>query len=119
MKEKLYDAQLRFAGLVWDNEPIGSGELVRLSLDALGWKKSTTYTVLKRLCEKGILKNEGSVVTSIVKREQVQARESEEITQRVFDGSLPSFIAAFLDGKKLSKSDADELQRLIDAHREG
>ncbi len=116
---KLCESEYRFAGLIWENEPLGSGELVKLCRHELGWKKSTTYTVLKKLCERGILKNEGAVVTSLVKREQVEKFESEQFINRTFGGSLPRFITAFMDGRTLSGKEAEELKRLIDSHKEG
>lgn len=116
---RLCESEYRFAGLVWDNEPLGSGELVKLCRRELGWKKSTTYTVLKKLCERGILRNEGAVVTSLVKREQVEKFESEQFINRTFGGSLPRFITAFMDGRTLSGKEAEELKSLIDSHKEG
>jgi BlaI family penicillinase repressor len=115
---RLCESEYRFASLVWDNEPLGSGELVKLCGQELGWKKSTTYTVLKKLSGRGILKNENSTVTSLVKREQVEKFESEQFINRTFGGSLPRFITAFMDGRTLSGEEADELKRLIDSHKE-
>ena len=104
--------------IVWDHAPVGSGELVKLCREQLGWKKSTTYTEIKRLCEKGILKNEKAVVEPLVTREEVQARESDDFVERTFAGSLPGFLAAFLCGRKLSDREAEELKSLIDQYRE-
>lgn len=115
---KLCESEYRFAVIVWENEPVGSGELVALCKKYLGWKKSTTYTVLKRLCERGVLKNENATVTAIIKQEQVQKFESEQFINRTFGGSLPQFITAFMDDKKLSKAEADELKKLIDSYKE-
>lgn len=115
---KLCESEYRFAAIVWENEPVGSGELVALCEKKLGWKKSTTYTVLKRLCERGVLKNENSTVTALVKKEQVQKFESEQLINRTFGGSLPKFITAFMDDKKLSKKEADQLKKLIDSYKE-
>lgn len=115
---KLFDGEYKFANLVWEQEPIGSGELVRLSQQQLGWKKSTTYTVLKKLCQKGILQNQNAVVTAVVKREAVQKYESQAVLEKAFDDSLPKFIASFLSDRRLSKQEADEIQALIDTHRE-
>ena len=115
---KLFDGEYKFANLVWEHEPIGSGELVKLSQQQLGWKKSTTYTVLKKLCQKGILHNENAVVTALVKREAVQKYESQAVLEKAFDDSLPKFIASFLSDRKLSQQEAEEIQTLIDNHRE-
>lgn len=111
---KLFDAEYKFACLVWDNEPINSTELVRISQEELGWKKSTTYTVLRKLCEREILRNEGAVVTAIVKKEEAQRHESRTVVDRSFGGSLPQFITAFLGGKKISAAEAKELKRIIE-----
>ena len=115
---KLCESEYRFAAIVWENEPIGSGELATLCEKKLGWKKSTTYTVLKKLCERGILKNEKAVVTASIKQEQVQKFESEQFISRAFGGSLPQFIAAFMNDKKLSHKEADNLKKLIDSYKE-
>lgn len=115
---KLCESEYRFAIIVWANEPIGSGELVSLCEKQLGWKKSTTYTVLKRLCERGIFMNENAIVTALIKQEQVQRFESEQFISRAFGGSLPKFITAFMDNKKLSKVEADQLKKLIDSYKE-
>lgn len=116
---KLCESDFRVTSIVWDNEPLGSGELVKLCKDKLGWKKSTTYTVLKKLCEKGVLKNEASVVTALVCREEVQKYESEQLMQKAFDGSIPQFIAAFMGDRKLSVKEAEEIKMLIDRYKEG
>ncbi|MFZ5967404.1 MAG: BlaI/MecI/CopY family transcriptional regulator [Bacillota bacterium] len=115
---KLCESEYRFATIVWENEPIGSGELVALCEKHLGWKKSTTYTILKRLCERGVLKNENTIVTALIKREQVQKFESEQFIKRTFGGSLPQFITAFMSDKKLNKQEADQLKKLIDSYEE-
>ena len=115
---KLFDGEYKFDNLVGEHEPIGSGELVKLSQQQLGWKKSTTYTVLKKLCQKGILHNENAVVTALVKREAVQKYESQAVLEKAFDDSLPKFIASFLSDRKLSQEEAEEIQALIDNHRE-
>jgi len=115
---RLAESEYRFATIVWENEPIRSGELVTICREHLGWKKSTTYTVLKRLCEQGVLKNENATVTALVKQEEVQKFQSEEFINRTFAGSLPEFITAFMDDKKLSKSEANKLKNLIDTYKE-
>lgn len=114
MVEKLFDAEMKFVKIVWDNEPLTSRKLVELCEEKLGWKKSTTYTVLRKLCERGILKNENATVTSIASRDEVQQYESRSVMERAFDDSLPQFITAFMHGRKLSESDANELKSLID-----
>ena len=116
---KLFDAEMKFMDIVWENEPLRSRELVKLCAERLGWKQSTTFTVLKKLSNRGIVKNEATVVTSLVGRDQVQRYESEAIVKKNFGGSLPSFIAAFMSGKRLSDEEADELKKLIDSYREG
>ena len=115
---RLAESEYRFAIIVWENEPVGSGDLVTICRKELGWKKSTTYTVLKRLCERGVLKNENATVTALVRREEVQRFESKAFINRTFDGSLPQFITAFMDDKKLSKLEAEKLKKLIDTYRE-
>ncbi|SMC55070.1 BlaI/MecI/CopY family transcriptional regulator [Papillibacter cinnamivorans] len=116
---RLCESDYRFMLTVWENEPVASGRLVTICKERLGWKKPTTYTVLRKLCDRGFLKNEASVVTSLVAKEQVQAYESEHFVERAFEGSLPQFLVSFLGGKTISKTEAEELKRLIDAHREG
>jgi len=116
---KLCESDYRFMTVIWEHEPLPSGALVELCAQKLGWKKSTTYTTLKKLCEKGFAQNENTVVTALIPREQVQAYESERFVERAFDGSLPSFLAAFLGGKTISQQEAAELKRLIDEHEEG
>lgn len=115
---KLCDSDYRFMCVVWENAPVNSGELVKLCSKKLGWKKSTTYTVIRKMCEKGYITNEDAIVKVIVPKEQVQAEESEQFVERTFAGSLPGFITAFLGGKKISKEEAAELKKLIDEHRE-
>ncbi len=111
---KLADAEKKFVELVWQREPLLSGELVALCERELNWKKSTTYTVLRRLCQKGILQNEDSVVTSLINKMEYMARCSEETLEETFDGSLPQFVAAFMSRKKLNKKQIEEIQSLID-----
>ncbi len=111
--------QERFADIVWANEPLGSGELVKLCEKELGWKKPTTYTVLRKLCEKGLLKNEEGVVTSLMSREEFYSAKSEQIIEDSYEGSLPAFIAAFTSRKKLSNTEVDEIQKMIDEFRGG
>ena len=99
---RLAEGEYRFACLVWDHEPLPSGQLVTLAADALGWKKSTTYTVLKKLCERGVLQNADGQVTSLIKKEDVQQAESAAVVDKTFGGSLPRFVAAFLNTQPIS-----------------
>ncbi|ANX01081.1 BlaI/MecI/CopY family transcriptional regulator [Thermoclostridium stercorarium subsp. leptospartum DSM 9219] len=115
---KLTKSEQKFAELVWQKEPIGSGELVKLCEKELNWKKSTTYTVLKKLCDKGIFKNENAVVTSMITKDEYYSRQSIRFVEDTFGGSLPKFLAAFVSGKRLSKKQAKELKRLIDEYEE-
>ncbi len=114
---KLGAVEARFADIVWDHEPLASSELVRLAEAELGWKKSTTYTVLKRLCGRGLLQNREGVVSSRMSREDFYALQSQQFVEEKFSGSLPAFLAAFTARKKLSKQEIDQLQRLIDENR--
>ena len=116
---RLGPVESRFADLIWNGEPITSTELVRLAERELEWKKSTTYTVLKRLCEKGIFQNEGGVVTSRLSREEYAARQSEQFVEETFSGSLPAFLTAFTRRKKLTEEEIDQLQRLVERNRRG
>jgi len=115
---KLAESEEKFAELIWQNEPIGSGDLVKLCEKEMKWKKSTTYTVLKKLCDKGIFKNEDATVSSLITKEDYYARLGVRFVEDNFGGSLPKFLTAFIGGKKLSKRQAEELKRLIDEHRE-
>ena len=117
MDFELGAVQERFAGIVWANEPISSGELVKLCEKELNWKKPTTYTVLRKLCEKGLFQNENGVVTSRICREDFYSFKSERIIADSFAGSLPSFIAAFISRKTLSAEEAEEIQKMIDTFR--
>lgn len=114
---KLCESDFRFMSVIWDNEPLPSGELVKLCNEKFDWKKSTTYTMLKKMCEKGFAKNDGSLVTSLVGRERVQAYASEHFVEQTFAGSLPNFLVSFLGSKKISEKEAEELKRLIDSHK--
>lgn len=115
---KLAESEEKFAELIWQNEPIGSGELVKLCEKEMNWKKSTTYTVLKKLCEKGIFQNENAVVSSLITRDGYYAKQSLRFVEDTFGGSLPKFLTAFIGGRKLSKHQAEELKKLIDEHKE-
>ena len=116
---RLAEGEYRFACIVWDHEPLPSGKLVELSREQLGWKKSTTYTVLKKLVDRGVLRNENAVVTAAVPKEAVLREESRAVVERAFDGSLPSFLAHFMGGRTISDAEADELNAVIDRFREG
>ena len=110
-------AQERFADIVWANEPVGSGELVKLCEKELGWKKPTTYTVLRKLCEKKLLANTDGTVTSLVSREEFYSTKSKQIVADSFKGSLPAFVAAFITRNGLTAEEADEIQRMIDEYK--
>ncbi len=114
---KLGAVESRFADLIWQREPMTSTQLVRRAEEVLGWKKSTTYTVLKRLCQRGIFQNQDGMVTSLVSKEEFYARQSEEFVEEAFSGSLPAFLVAFTSRKKLSREEIAQLQRLIDESR--
>ena len=115
---KLGAVETRFAEIIWAREPLSSGELVKLCEEQLDWKKSTTYTVLKKLCERRIFQNEGGRVTSLISKEDYFARQSRQFVEETFDGSLPAFIAAFTKRKALSPEEAEEIRRLIDQMKE-
>lgn len=114
---KIYDSEYRFCQILWEHEPVKSRELVRLCQEQLGWKATTTYTVIKRLSQRGVLKNEDSIVTSLVSKEDVQAAELEELVDKTFDGSLPAFVAAFTRHQKITEKEIDEVQAMIDRYR--
>ena len=114
---KLGVVETHFADVIWNNEPISSGELVKLCEKELSWKKSTTYTILRRLCERGIFQNTNGVVTSLISKDEFNAAQSEKFVEETFNGSLPKFLAAFSTRKKLSDSEIEELKRLIDEMR--
>ncbi len=113
-ERKLGPVELRFAELIWENAPISSGELVKLCAQELEWKKSTTYTVLKKLCEQGLFQNQGGTVTVLVSRQDYQARQSKQFVADTFSGSLPAFLAAFAQGAPLSQKDIADIRALID-----
>ena len=115
---KIFDSELKFCEILWTHEPVKSSELVRLCADELGWKKSTTYTVIKRLTERGVVHTENAVVTALVNREDVQSAESRAFVDKNFCGSLPGFLSAFVGGKGLTAAEADELRRMIDKFEE-
>lgn len=116
---KVYESEYRFCLILWEHEPIKSKELVKLCEEKLGWKSTTTYTVIKRLSERGVLKNENTIVSSLVSKDDIQAAELDELVEKTFEGSLPAFIAAFTKHKKLSDKEIDQVQAMIDRMREG
>lgn len=116
---KIFESEYRFCLILWQNEPINSTRLVALCKEQLGWSKATTYTVIKRLSERGVLKNENAVVSSLVRKEDVQTAELDELVEKTFEGSIPAFIAAFTRKRNLSATELDELQAMIDKAREG
>ncbi len=116
---KVFESEYRFCRILWAHSPVKSKELVALCAEQLGWKPTTTYTVIKRLSERGVLKNENTLVTALVTQEEVQAAEIDELVEKKFDGSLPAFVAAFTKRQKLSDTEIEQLQALIDSARKG
>ncbi|MDF2544864.1 MAG: transcriptional repressor, CopY family [Herbinix sp.] len=118
MKEiQLGAVEARFADIIWQNEPLTSGELVKLCAQELIWKKSTTYTILKKLCERGLFQNQDGIVSSLITKQEFYVLQGEKFVNEGFDGSLPAFLAAFTTRKKLSDAEIDELQQLINKNR--
>lgn len=117
-KIDIWDSDYRFMLIIWEQAPVSSGQLVELAGVELGWKKSTTYNAIRRLCEKGLIKSEQATVSVMIPKELVQTQESQKFLERTFSGSLPEFIASFLSGKSLSSEEADELKHLIDVYKE-
>jgi len=107
----------KFADFIWNNEPIASGQLVKIAERELSWKSTTSYTVLKRLCERGIFQNQGGTVTSLISRDEFYALQSERFVEETFDGSLPAFLAAFGSRKKMSDAEIEDLKKIIDGFR--
>ena len=116
---KVFESEYRSCLILWEHEPVKSSELVALCREKLGWKPTTTYTVIKRLSERGVLKNENTIVTSLVSKDEVQAAEIDELVEKTFEGSLPAFIAAFTRHRQLTREEADEVQEMIDRYRKG
>ena len=114
---KLGEIEMKFAELIWDNEPVASGELAKLSERALAWKKSTTYTILKRICDRGLFKNESGMVTSLVSKQEFLAKQSSKFVEDTFAGSLPGFVAAFTSQHKLSDEENLEIHKIIENSR--
>lgn len=116
---KVFESEYRFCLILWEHEPIKSSELVKLCKEQLGWKPTTTYTVIKRLSERGVVQNDHTMVTSLVSKDQVQAAEIQEMVDKTFEGSLPAFIAAFTKHQKISDAELDAVQEMIDRYRKG
>ena len=116
---KIFEKEYKFCLILWEHEPIRSGELAKLCEEQLGWKTTTTYTVIKRLSDRGVVKNENMIVTSLVSKDEAQASEIDDFVEEKFEGSLPAFFAAFTKRQRISENDLDELQAMIDRAREG
>ena len=114
---KIFESEYRFCLILWEHEPVSSGRLVELAKESLGWSKATTYTVIRRLSQRGVLKNEDTIVTSLVSKEEVQASQLAELVDKTFDGSLPAFVAAFTRHRNISEQEIDEVQAMIDRYR--
>ena len=114
-----FESEYRFCLILWEHEPVKSSELVKLCREQLGWKPTTTYTVLRRLSDRGVLKNENTIVTSLVSKDEVQAAEIDELVEKKFEGSVPAFFAAFTKRRKISQEEIDEVQKMIDHFRKG
>ena len=115
---KIFESEYRFCLILWENEPISSGKLVQLAKEGLGWSKATTYTVIRLLSERGVLKNKNTIVSSLISKEEAQKHRLEEMVEETFEGSMPAFIAAFSKTKKLTRREVDQLQALIDSFEE-
>ena len=115
---KIFESEYRFCLLLWDSEPINSTKLAALCKEQLGWSKATTYTVIRRLAERGVVKNENTIVTTLISKEDAQKSRLEEMVEETFEGSMPAFIAAFSKTKKLTRQEVDQLKALIDSFEE-
>lgn len=115
---KIFESEYRFCLILWKNEPINSTKLAKLCNEQLGWSRTTTYTVIKRLSDRGVVKNENAIVTSLVSKDEVQAAEIDELVEKTFEGSLPAFIAAFRKSKSLTAEEVAEIRRMIDSYEE-
>ena len=115
---KIFESEYRFCLILWENEPVSSGKLVQLAKEGLGWSKATTYTVIRRLSERGVLKNENTIVSSLISKEEAQKSRLEEMVEETFEGSMPAFIAAFSKTRKLTRQEAQQLKELIDSFEE-
>lgn len=116
---KIFESEYRFCLILWEHEPVTTTQLVKLCQEDLGWKRTTTYTVIKRLAERGVVKNENGMVTSLISKDEAQASEIDELVEKKFDGSLPAFLAAFTKRQTLTNQDLDEIQNMIDRIRKG
>ena len=116
---KIFESEYRFCLILWEHEPVNSTRLVELCKEKLGWSKATTYTVIRRLAERGGVKNENATVTSLVSKEQAQKSRLDEMVEETFEGSVPAFIAAFSKSKKLTKDEVEQLREMIDSYEEG
>ncbi len=114
MTPKIFESEYRFCLILWENEPISSRRLSEICNEALGWSKTTTYTVIKRLCDRGVIKNEKTVVSSLISKEEVQMAEIDELVEKKFEGSVPAFIAAFAKRKNLSQEEIESIRRIIE-----
>ena len=119
MSPKIFESEYRFCLIMWEHAPIAAAELAKLCLEQLGWKRTTTYTVIKRLGERGILKTENGLVLPLISKEEAQASEIDELVEKKFEGSLPAFVAAFTKRQTLSAGELDQLQSMIDRIRKG
>ena len=115
---KIFESEYRFCLILWEHEPVNSTKLVQLAKEGLGWSKATTYTVIRRLSERGVLKNENTIVTSLISKSEAQKHRLEEMVEETFEGSMPAFIAAFSKAKKLTRSEVEQLKALIDSYEE-
>ena len=115
---KIFESEYRFCLILWEYEPVPSGKLVELCKEHLGWSKATTYTVIRRLSERGVLKNENTIVSSLISKEEAQKSRLEEMVEETFEGSIPAFIAAFSKSKLLSRDEVEQLRQLIDSYED-
>ena len=115
---KIFESEYRFCLILWEHEPLPSAELARLCKEKLGWSRTTTYTVIHRLSERGVVKNENGIVASLISKDDVQASELDELVEKTFEGSLPAFIAAFTRRTDLSQTEIDQLRAMIDGYEE-
>ena len=116
---KVFESEYRFCLILWENEPVNSTKLVELCKQQLGWSKATTYTVIRRLAERGVVKNENATVTALISKEDAQKHRLEEMVEETFEGSMPAFIAAFSKSRRLTRQEVDQLKALIDSYEEG
>lgn len=115
---RIFESEYRFCLILWEHEPIPSGKLVELCREKLGWSKATTYTVIRRLSDRGVLKNENTIVSSLISKEEAQASRLNEMVEETFQGSMPAFIAAFSKTRKLSRQEVEQLRAMIDSYEE-